>query len=466
MADNQAGDELNRWLRVVRPPTAADQDWTDSAAADALLAAVHSSLDEHRSPGRRWLLTGVGLAAAAAVLVLVLTAGLLSGRPDRPVPAAKLPIASTGPTQQPTIRPAAMLLNRYDSCPQLLADLRGHTAASVTPYGLPGVLGGYDLNYALAPSPVPQAAGASEPNQTSTTNVQEPGVDEPDTVKTETLPDGRIRVISLVGGILRVIDAGSRRLTGSVDLSMYAGWQAATLLVAGDHALVLLGGGTAARGGIYSLPAPVPGAVVGSRSSFLFVDLAGQPKVTGSLRTSGYQLDARLAGSTVRLVVRSAPTLSFPNGNGSAQSKAANQRIVRQAALSAWLPQYTLTDGTAVRSHTVPCDQVSHPAAFTGTSLLTVYSLDLNRLDSTADPQPISVAADGDTVYATASSLYIASNPDWFCCQATAQRTELHRFDISGTGQPRYLGSGSVPGRGSHNGARRWNTLRGNSKLK
>jgi len=448
VADDQAGDELNRWLRAVRPPTAADQDWTESAAADALLAAVHSSLDEHRGPGRRWLLAGAGLAAAAAVLVLVLTAGLLSGRPDRPVPAAKLPIVSTGPTQQPTIRPAAMLLNRYDSCPQLLADLRSHTAASVTPYGLPGVFGGYDQSYALAPSPVPQAAGASEPNQTSTTNVQEPGVDEPDTVKTETLSTGQTRLISLIGGTLRVIDAGSRQLTGSVDLSMYAGWQDATLLVAGDHALVLLGGGTAARGGIYSLPAPAPGAVVGSRSSFLFVDLAGQPKVTGSLRTSGYQLDARLVGSMVRLVVRSAPILSFPNGNGSAQSKAANQRIVRQAALSAWLPQYTLTtDGTAASSHTVPCGQVSHPAAFTGTSLLTVYSLDLNRLDSTADPQPISVAADGDTVYATASSLYIASNPDWFCCQATAQRTELHRFDISGTGQPRYLGSGSVPGR-------------------
>ena len=190
-----------------------------------------------------------------------------------------------------------------------------------------------------------------------------------------------------------------------------------------------------------------PARWLGSRSSFLFVDLAGQPKVTGSLRTSGYQLDARLVGSMVRLVVRSAPTLSFPNGNGSAQSKAANQRIVRQAPLTAWLPQYTITDGTLSSSHTVPCEQVSHPAAFSGASMLTVYSLDLDRPGSTADPQPISVAADGDTVYATADSLYIASNPDWYCCQATAQRTELHRFDISGTGQPRYLGSGSVPGR-------------------
>ena len=70
MADDQAGDELNRWLRAVRPATAADQDWTDSAAADELLAAVHHSAGHAGQatviPRRRWLLAGAGLAAAAA----------------------------------------------------------------------------------------------------------------------------------------------------------------------------------------------------------------------------------------------------------------------------------------------------------------------------------------------------------------------------------------------------------------
>jgi uncharacterized secreted protein with C-terminal beta-propeller domain len=57
------------------------------------------------------------------------------------------------------------------------------------------------------------------------------------------------------------------------------------------------------------------------------------------------------------------------------------------------------------------------------------------------------VAADGDTVYATASSLYITSNPDWYTSTTSKQDTEIHRFDISGTGSPTYLGSGSVAGR-------------------
>jgi uncharacterized secreted protein with C-terminal beta-propeller domain len=59
----------------------------------------------------------------------------------------------------------------------------------------------------------------------------------------------------------------------------------------------------------------------------------------------------------------------------------------------------------------------------------------------------VSVAADGDTVYATADSLYVASNPDWWTSGTSTQQTEIHRFDITGTDQPTYLGSASVPGR-------------------
>jgi len=147
-------------------------------------------------------------------------------------------------------------------------------------------------------------------------------------------------------------------------------------------------------------------------------------------------------------VVHSVPALTFPPGTGTTKSMQANQRVVRQAPLSAWLPSYTLTSGSASSTNTVPCQQVSHPAQYTGMSMLTVYTVDLAQ--PTADPQPVSVTADGDTVYATADSLYIASNPGWYCCLPTTsptQRTEIHRFDISGTARPVYLGSGSVPGR-------------------
>ena len=354
--------------------------------------------------------------------------------------------------QQPAIRPAALLLNNYSSCPQLLADLRSHTAASVTPYGLPGLIfGSYVRGSNMSLPAIPRAAAVdsatSDSSATSGTNVQETGVDEPDIVKTD---NGRL--ITITAGTLRVVDAASKRITGSLDLSIYAGWQGAQLLVTGDHALVVLGSeaaeygpGSEASDGIYSLGGA--GFVPGIRSSYLFVDLSGQPKVTGSLRITGSYLDARLIGSTVRLVVHSAPTLTFPNNSGAGQSTQANQRIVRQAPLAAWLPSYTVTSGTSSSTHSVPCQQVSHPAQYTGASMLTIYTMDLDQ--PAADPQPVSVTADGDTVYATSDSLYIASNPGWYCCPTTGQgqRTEIHRFDISGTARPSYLGSGSVPGR-------------------
>jgi uncharacterized secreted protein with C-terminal beta-propeller domain len=72
----------------------------------------------------------------------------------------------------------------------------------------------------------------------------------------------------------------------------------------------------------------------------------------------------------------------------------------------------------------------------------------VNLDDFGARPAPVSVAADGDTVYANSNSLYVASDPNFGCCMpvSSTDRTEIHRFDISGTGAPTYLGSGSIPG--------------------
>jgi hypothetical protein len=164
--------------------------------------------------------------------------------------------------------------------------------------------------------------------------------------------------------------------------------------------------------------------------------------VTGSLRADGDYLDARLVGSTVRLVVDSAPTINFPATGR--QTRARSQAIVRRAPLSAWLPGYTLTTGSTSSRQQVPCDSVAHPADYTGASLITVYTLDV--ADPAAPPQPVSVVADGQTVYATSSSLYVASNPGWWDGTG-GHPTQIHRFDITGTGKPTYLGSGTVPGR-------------------
>ena len=453
-------DNLSRWLRLVRPGTHADDGWSASPAGDDALTAIHDRLRAgaprpRRLPRSIWIPSvAVGSLAAALVTLAVLNSPAPSGPSLGPGPHAL-------PGALPPIRPAAMLLRPYTSCSDLLSGLRAHAAAHVGAYGWPAQYGGYDNMKAPVAVPAPAAASAGSPTGTSTTNVQEIGVDEPDIVKTE--PG---RVVTITQGTLRVIDDATRSVLGTLDLSAYEGWQSAQLLVAGNSALVILG--ATGYGPIY---APIPGGPVAggavmyprtpgvpaTKSTVLFVRLDGPPAVTGSLRVSGRYLDARMVGSTARLVVQSSPTINpTPSGGYDTQNQARNQAAVRAAPLSAWLPSYTVTRGSTSRVAQVPCGSVSHPADYTGTSMITVYTLDLAG-DLSADPQPVSIAADGDTVYASSGSLYVASNPDWYCCYdggpgasaptARAQNTQLHRFDISRPGAPVYLGSGQVSGR-------------------
>jgi hypothetical protein len=253
---------------------------------------------------------------------------------------------------------------------------------------------------------------------------------------------------------------------------MYANWQSAQLLVAGDRALVALDSSSGYGPGSGYAPMPAAGARFGgpvagpsggpigapgsSSSTYLLVDLSGQPTVLGSFRPTGGYVDARMIGSTVRLVITSSPTISLPNepspGLTDAQRTARNRAAVQKSRLGAWLPSYEVTTGGTTTRQTVPCARVSHPVDYTGAAMLTIYTIDLAK--GLGDTQPLSLAADGDTVYATPGSLYVASNPNWMPCYgsclpspANSERTEIHRFDITGDGRPTYLGSGSVPGR-------------------
>jgi uncharacterized secreted protein with C-terminal beta-propeller domain len=449
-------DELDRWLAAARPHTPADDGWADSAAGDRTLSAIHRVNRRMTHLPRRdfWLHTQrIVLVAAAAVVVVAIA-----------MPGDSKPGKSAIPPNP--AHPANMALVAYHNCADMLSGLRTHTAANVGPWGLSG---SYDprLVYSVpvrAAVPSPQAAGATDSGAPthSTTNVHEIGVDEPDLVKSN-----GDRIVTVSGGWLRVIDTATKKITGSLRLSDSAGGQAADLLVSGDRALVLL---SPAAG--YKLPLPAgpegDGSGMagpdGTKSTYLLVDLSGTPRVLDTLSPNGQYVDARMVGSTIRLVVRSTPNISFPTDNDSnlstAQRTARNQAIVRKAPLSAWLPTYDVTWSGSTR--TVPCGQVSHPADYTGTSMLTIYTIDLAQ--GFGNVSPVTLAADGDTVYGTHDSLYIASNPDWFvCCVAVAasgssipstpirkppaEKTEIHRFDITGPGAPRYLGSGSVPGR-------------------
>ncbi len=312
------------------------------------------------------------------------------------------------------------------------------------------------------------AEGMAAPGAYSGTNTATAGVDEPDLVKT----DGR-RIVTVIGGVLRVVDAPTMQLTGVLDLSPWEGADGAApvnLLLAGDHALVLIGQGDPLPG------APLPEVAPGTDSpsaqitgpELVLIDLsAATPRVMSEYTIDGALVDARQVGSVARVVIHSAPRVYLPAryGLSGQDSLTADRAVIGRAPLSAWLPRYAVTDGQVRRTGRVDCAAVSHPAAlsYSGTSMITVLTFDLNAA-SLGDGLPVTVVADGDTVYSSGASLYIASDRQWSTPQdpGTAtmppasdaqsaaivpeQYAALYKFGIAALGRPIYEASGTVPG--------------------
>lgn len=419
---------------------------------------------------QRGLLTVLALAALGA-------AGCTASHAPRP-------IASVGPATAPVRGTTSASLDAFHSCADALASLRQATSASATAYGLAGassgpiaavgpVREGFAQSAAgAAAAPASAGSGAAATPSYSGTNVAVAGVDEPDLVKT----DGR-RIVAIEGSVLTVTDAATRQVTGTLQLSgssgyvpsgRVPGWAYAqpaflygspTLLLSGDHALVIEGG-SGAVGERYQ-------SASGYETRMLLVDLpaAGAPTVISEYAISGQYVDARMVGSVVRVVTRTVPRVIFPAqvaGASQAQLLAANRAAIGRSGLGAWLPAYSSTAaGRETASGSVPCTAVTHPVAYSGTDLLAVETFDLSAT-ALGTGSPVAIEADGDTVYGTASSLYIASGNQWNYAPVSGtgpaggavssrpsvvrQQTQIYRFSLAGPGAPRFAASGTVPG--------------------
>ncbi|WP_231394695.1 beta-propeller domain-containing protein [Micromonospora sp. CNB394] len=384
-------------------------------------------MTRHASRTYRWMM--------AATLVL---AGCTAA-PPRADPSPTGRVVPTG----------GLRLVAFDNCDEALRQLRTAAKAAVGPWGF----GSDDLRQfsekrAAVGGAAEDAAAAVSTPDFSGTNVHEPGVDEPDLVKT----DGQ-RIVTVSRGVLSVVDPATRRVTGRLtlnpDAERFSGGEA-SLLLHGDRALVLLGPGQPVWG-------PVPGGPAVRRTNaqarLVLVDLAGPPRVVGEYRIDGLLVDARQVGATARVVIRSSPRLDFPHLAGhrtDAQRIAANRAVIDKATLDDWLPGYEIRDGVrTVGTGRVGCDRLSRPAGFSGASMVTVLSFDLGA-SALGSGDPVTVAADGDTVYSNGARLYVVNDHRWRMWRGGPSAahdisTEIYQFDtVAGT--PRFVAAGSVPG--------------------
>jgi uncharacterized secreted protein with C-terminal beta-propeller domain len=376
----------------------------------------------------------VAVIAAAVGLV---AAGCTADEPSKP--------------DDPGSRPAAageFRLVSYPNCDAALEGLRTAARANVQAWGSRHVpfsgdaVGGTRADAAeAAPNTARDSAGAkAAPGETySGTNNHEAGVDEPDLVKT----DGK-RIITVQGGVLRVVDAATRAQTARVTVTTdrSGGYEMGELLISGDKVLLI-----GSRYGYY--PTRGEPAV----PQLTLIDLAGTPRVLGRFGMNGSVVDARQVGSTVRVVMRSNPEIERPADSGTPEAyRLALINSINRAAVTDWLPRYTIDNGGTVTTGQVDCSAVAHPAEFTAATMLTVLSFDLTK-STMGNGDPVTVAADGDTVYSNGPSLYVANDQRWRSLARTEgggvegqQRTEIYKFDTSKPGRPAFVAGGAVDG--------------------
>jgi hypothetical protein len=339
----------------------------------------------------------------------------------------------------------------FRSCDALLSHARSQALRIAEPAGLParpqpGVpfpvadTGPRAENSGSAPQASVPAAGTGGGDH-STTNVQEKGVDEPDLVKT----DGR-HVYAVANGALRAIDVrgAAPRVVDSLKLDGFGH----EMLLSGDRVVLFTSGFVTASPQAASF-APVhdPGA------KLIEVDVSDPSdlRVVKTLDVDGTYISARLTGTTARVVIATLPG-PIPLAGVEGTEVQRRRAGIRRTRLKTWVPSYKVTNarGRGGRHSLVRCRATRRPAVFAGLGMLTVLTIDLSKGIDPVDSDGL--MTDARTVYASPSSLYVASER-WFDPEPAvpdqvppAGRTAVHRFDTRDGDHTTFRSSGNVRG--------------------
>ncbi len=315
-----------------------------------------------------------------------------------------------------------------------------------------------------APESGDNSSGA--PKDYTTTNTQVEGVDEADFVKN----DGT-RIFVLSGNKLHVTrswPASELALTSSVQVE---GWPQ-ELFLAGNRVVVFssiytpewdLSGDKTVNGGV-AVDAAYWGYWYANTTKVTTVDVSNvsAPTVVGEVYLPGGYVSSRRIDSKVRLVLRDDfryprdvqfwPT--WPSSGTWSEGEfaaavdtlmAKNESLIRGASLAQWLPSGKRRVGGELVDVGYRCEDFHAANAPTRLGLASVVTLDM--ADASAEVRRTTVVGEAGQVYASASSLYLASSHWWWWPEpGQTDATYLHKFDITEPDSARYVASGTVEG--------------------
>lgn len=373
---------------------------TGKPPVDAIVGAGRAEAARRRKLRQTVLAVG-----ATAAVVGAFVAGAAVG--NRPAPTASGPHSDASPAAfQADLEPA-------QSCAQLLESYRDRALGLVTAWGWePGdrvwpTDGGFkteDLGSTSLDHAAPQRESGGQRSQTSSetgTNVQENGVDEPDTVKT----DGRL-VVRLRGRDLVVYDASGPTVVKKATLN----------LPRLDDGELLLSGSTIVAVGTDAVSPrdELTGTRRGTRVITVGLADPSEPRIRSTVTYSSRVISARQHGSTVRLVLAAGlPTLDFVRPGGKVterQALVANRRAVQETTIKDWLPSYDAGEGS---EQLLDCTNVAVPPDTAGLDTVSVVGFSAK---APTQPHAIGLAGSTTIAYESADHLYLADGqPSWDC---------------------------------------------------
>lgn len=263
-----------------------------------------------------------------------------------------------------------------------------------------------DVNRAYR-APQSQSKTTRQTNSDTGTNVQEAGVDEPDSVKT----DGEL-LVRLRDDELIVYDvAGEQALReSSIDLT---GLENGEILLAGDT-VVAIGADDTSRSR--------------ARSRVMTVSIADprRPEVTDDVVYDGWIMSSRQHGDAIRLVLSSGlPDLDFVepgDGRTSDEALEANRKVVRESTVEDWLPTVRSEDGDAAEP-LLDCTSIAVPSDELPLDRVSIVGFDAA---SPTEVEAIGLAGATNIAYESVDRLYLAATPAYLGCFDCFPRTLPH----------------------------------------
>ena len=401
---------------------------------------VDAILREGRaSVARRRILTRPLIAVAASTaLIAAFVAGSVVG--DLPGPGAGQPHSDPSPVAfQADLKPA-------QSCDQLLASYRDRALALVSEWGwAQGEWGPHPYSTGMRDTTsLRRMAGL--PSQTSSatgTNVQEAGVDEPDTVKT----DGKL-VVRLRGDDLLVYDASGTKVVKQSTINLPR-FEDGEILLVGTTVVVIGTDQLSPRD-------EMTGMRRGSRVVTVSLTDPSKPTIESTVTYSSRVLSARQHGSVMRLVLAAGlPALDFLQPAGKKvtrrQALAANRLAIQMTTISDWLPSYDAGKGS---KQLLDCSNVAIPPDALGLDTVSVVGF---KVAAPTTLHAIGLAGAATITYESADHLYLANAPaQWGCLPCLDSRagaeirpgggtTHLYDFKLDGV-YSIHVASGEVEG--------------------